>query len=122
MHSMMVPQEWIYQSPYQKLLQSLIRSEEVMTSLSFISFSVLLSNETRYKGALCLHDSWHYLETCPFFLSVPLPHTIFYSLVNILNIYEVRPYRAGHCAAVGRTQAVELDQSRFQAQLHLSSV
>jgi hypothetical protein len=34
----MVPLEWIYQLPYQKFLQPLIRSEEVMTSLSFISF------------------------------------------------------------------------------------
>ncbi|XP_077611367.1 next to BRCA1 gene 1 protein isoform X1 [Crocuta crocuta] len=40
---------------------------------------------------------------------------------NILNIREVRPHRGGHCAAVG-TQAVELDQARFQAQLHLSSL
>ena len=38
MHSTMVPQEWIYQLQYQKFLQSLIRAEEVMTSLSFLFF------------------------------------------------------------------------------------
>lgn len=36
-HSIMVPQEWIYQLPYQKFLQSLVRSEKVMTCLSFLS-------------------------------------------------------------------------------------
>ncbi|GAB5581119.1 next to BRCA1 gene 1 protein isoform X1 [Prionailurus iriomotensis] len=35
--SMMVPQEWIYQSPYQKLLQSLIRSEEPRGSSGIVN-------------------------------------------------------------------------------------
>lgn len=47
MHSIMVPQEWIYQLPHQKFLQSLVRSEKVMTCLSFLS--VLFFMETRYK-------------------------------------------------------------------------
>lgn len=62
MHSVMAPQEWIYQLPYEKFLQSLIRSEEVMTSLSFLSFPMLLSNGN--PGISC--DPWTFLGTCPF--------------------------------------------------------
>lgn len=50
MHSIMAPQEWIYQLPYQKFLQSLIRSEEVMTYLSFLS--ALFS----WKPGICRHS------------------------------------------------------------------
>lgn len=75
MHSVMAPQEWIYQLPYEKFLQSLIRSEEVMTSLSFLSFPMLLSNGN--PGILC--DPWTFLGTCPFTLSVLLSHTFFSS-------------------------------------------
>lgn len=43
MRSRMVSQKWMYQLPYLKCLQSPIRSEEVTTSLSLMSFSVLLT-------------------------------------------------------------------------------
>ena len=70
-HSFLAPQEWIYQLPYQTVLQSLIRSQEVMSSLSCSSFPMLFF-WWKPGNRHCHCDSWQFLETCPFTLSVLL--------------------------------------------------